>query len=177
MSSPPRRTDDAPASPTSGGLPGDDAPASDGSALPARREEASSVEVRRRADDELLAELREGPSLEEARESLDFWRRRREGLGRGQRRERREADEMIARWETRVRDAERERHGPTWLEQVGLARHLPALRRYGRIGVVVAASLTALAVVLVIAVAVVAVVAWDDVGPVVRDILQMQTQD
>ena len=76
-----------------------------------------------------------------------------------------------------MRVAERERHGPTWLEQVGVARHLPALRRLGRIGLVTAASLTALAVVLVVALVVVAVVAWDDVGPIVRDIVRMQTDD
>ena len=71
----------------------------------------------------LIAALREPPALEQARSSLDFWRRRRSALPIYRRRARREANEMIGRWQERVLEAERRRYG-TGL--VGLVRRFLA---------------------------------------------------
>ena len=71
----------------------------------------------------LIAALREPPALEQARSSLDFWRHRRSTLPVYRRRARREANEMIGRWEERVLEAERRRYG-TGL--AGLVRRLLA---------------------------------------------------
>jgi hypothetical protein len=71
----------------------------------------------------LIAALREPPALEQARSSLDFWRQRRSTLPIYRRRARREASEMIGRWEERVLEAERRRYG-TGL--AGLVRRLLA---------------------------------------------------
>jgi hypothetical protein len=49
------------------------------------------------------------PPLSDARRSLEYWERRQKTLPLHQRRARREAREMAARWETRVRAAERAR--------------------------------------------------------------------
>jgi hypothetical protein len=71
----------------------------------------------------LIAAMREPPALEEARSSLDFWQRRRSALPVYRRRARREASEMIGRWEERVLEAERLRYGTGLL---GLLRRLLA---------------------------------------------------
>jgi hypothetical protein len=55
--------------------------------------------------------MREPPPLEEARSSLAYWRRRRAALPLYRRSARREADEMISRWQERVAAAERRRYG------------------------------------------------------------------
>jgi hypothetical protein len=47
------------------------------------------------------------PPLEDARRSLEYWERRHKALPLHQRRARREAREMAARWDERVRAAER----------------------------------------------------------------------
>ncbi len=62
-------------------------------------------------DELLIAAMREPPPLEDARGSLEFWRRRRSGLPIYQRSARREADEMIRRWQEHVLAAERRRYG------------------------------------------------------------------
>jgi hypothetical protein len=63
------------------------------------------------------------PPLEQARASLEYWSQRRSGLPFYRLRDRREADEMIRRWRTRLAAAERARFG-TGL--VGLFRRLLA---------------------------------------------------
>jgi hypothetical protein len=65
----------------------------------------------RDADELLIEEMLAPLPLEQARSSLEFWRRRREVLPFYRRQERREADEMIKRWRTRVAAAERARFG------------------------------------------------------------------
>jgi hypothetical protein len=71
----------------------------------------------------LIAAMREPPALEQARSSLDFWQRRRAALPIYRRSARREADEMIGRWQERVLAAERRRYG-TGL--IGLVRRFVA---------------------------------------------------
>jgi len=63
------------------------------------------------------------PPLEQARSSLEFWSQRRSGLPFYRLSERREADEMIRRWRTRLAAAERARFGTGLL---GLIRRLLA---------------------------------------------------
>jgi hypothetical protein len=66
----------------------------------------------------LVSELLAPPPLEDARRSLEYWRRRRQALPLYKRSARREADAMIACWQERVRAAERARFERTplgWL--------------------------------------------------------------
>jgi len=74
----------------------------------------------RHGDDPFLADALRGPSSDEARESLSYWRTRLDGLPRRRVSQRREAREMIVRWEERLRQAELERWGG------GLVGHLAA---------------------------------------------------
>ena len=67
--------------------------------------------------------MREPPALEQARSSLDFWRRRRSRLPVYRLGARREANQMIGRWQARVVEAERHRYGSG---AVGLVRRLLA---------------------------------------------------
>jgi hypothetical protein len=53
------------------------------------------------------------PPLEDARRSLEYWERRQKSLRLYQRRARQEAREMVVRWESRVRAAERVRFEAT----------------------------------------------------------------
>ena len=71
----------------------------------------------------LIAAMREPPALEQARSSLEFWRRRRSTLPIYRVGARREANLMIGRWQARVVEAERRRYG-TGI--VGLVRRLLA---------------------------------------------------
>lgn len=57
-------------------------------------------------DDDALAAAIAPPPLSDARESLEFWRGRLAGAPLYRFRRRREAREMVARWEARVRRAE-----------------------------------------------------------------------
>jgi hypothetical protein len=57
------------------------------------------------ADDQLLARLQAPPDLDDGLESLLYWRGRRERLSWYRRRARREAAQMTAVWERRVRAA------------------------------------------------------------------------
>jgi hypothetical protein len=77
-----------------------------------------TAQARRSRDDALLADLTAPPPLEEARESYDFWQRRLSQLPIHKRAERREAQQMAARWKQRLAAAERERYGPGPLEQL-----------------------------------------------------------
>jgi hypothetical protein len=67
--------------------------------------------VNRDADELLLEKMLAPPPLEQARSSLEFWRRRRRRLAFFRFAERREADEMIRRWHARVEAAKRARFG------------------------------------------------------------------
>jgi hypothetical protein len=58
------------------------------------------------------------PPLEEARRSLEYWQRRRQALPLYRRRARREASEMAARWQERVRAAERVRFESTLIGRI-----------------------------------------------------------
>jgi hypothetical protein len=58
-------------------------------------------------DSVLVEEMLAPPPLDDARRSLEYWERRRQSLRLHQRAARREAREMAARWEARVRAAER----------------------------------------------------------------------
>jgi hypothetical protein len=87
-------------------------------------------------DDALLEDLRRPASVGEAWESLAYWRGRRERLSALRRRERREADHMIAVWKERLKDAERAEYGPPLWEPLAQALRLhhltPAYRRTRR---------------------------------------------
>jgi hypothetical protein len=72
----------------------------------------------RDTDELLVQEMLTPLPLEQARSSLEFWRERRKVLPFYRRRERREADEMIHRWRTRVAAAERARFGTGLFGQV-----------------------------------------------------------
>ena len=61
----------------------------------------------------LVDELLAPPPLDDARRSLEFWRNRKQSLPLYKRAARREADAMIARWQERVRAAERARFDST----------------------------------------------------------------
>jgi hypothetical protein len=65
----------------------------------------------RDADELLIEEMLAPLPLEQARSSLEFWRRRRSALPFYRRQERREADEMINRCRARLAAAERARFG------------------------------------------------------------------
>lgn len=128
---------------------------------------------RRARDDELLAELTAQPTVEEAREAYDFWSNRRATLPVYDRAERKEADQMAARWKERLAAAERQRYGPSLLEQLftalGVRRppQLPSRRKimFGLSVIVV------FFVVLLIALLVATVVFWPDIQPIVRTLL------
>jgi hypothetical protein len=81
----------------------------------------------RRADELLLEQMLAPPPLEQARTSLDFWLRRRRDLPFYRRHDRREADEMIRRWRTRLAAAERARFGTGLFGQI---RKLLALEQW-----------------------------------------------
>lgn len=61
----------------------------------------------------LVDEMLAPPPLEDARRSLEFWRSRKQSLPLYKRAARREADAMVARWQERVRAAERARFNAT----------------------------------------------------------------
>ncbi len=85
---------------------------------PSRREPPVPGDATVLPDDAVLAELTAPVALEDARESLAFWRGRLDELPLHKRAERKEAQDAIERWETKVRDAERAQYGPSVLEQV-----------------------------------------------------------
>jgi len=76
--------------------------------------------MRARPDPDLLLVERmlAPPPLDDARRSLEYWRRRRKTLPVYKRRARREAREMALRWDERVRAAERLRFDSTVLGRI-----------------------------------------------------------
>jgi hypothetical protein len=68
-----------------------------------------------RDPDLVLVESMQAPlPLDDARSSLDYWERRSRALPRYRRSDRREAREMAARWEGRVRAAQQARFDAGW---------------------------------------------------------------
>ncbi len=61
----------------------------------------------------LVDQMLAPPPLDDARRSLEYWRSRKQALPLYRRSARREADAMIARWQERVRAAERARFDST----------------------------------------------------------------
>jgi hypothetical protein len=97
-----------------------------------------------RDPDLLLVEVMTAPlPLEDARRSREYWERRHKGLPLYHRRARREAKEMTARWDERVRAAERVRFeaslGGRFLAWVGLARVFEYRARFTKSGLLVLA--------------------------------------
>jgi len=144
--------------------------------MPAEPSDDTDPQVmeQRTRDTELLAELTAPPSLEEARETYDFWRHRRAALPVYKRAQRREAEQMAMRWKERVAAAERQRYGPGLLEQLftalGVRWHPPRLPSRRKI----VFGLSAIAVfllLLLIALLVALVVFWPDIQPIVRTLL------
>lgn len=125
---------------------------------------------RRSDDDALLADLTAPPSLEEARKSYLYWRRRLASLPIHKRAERKEATEMVARWKQRLSAAERDHYGPGLIEQllnVLNVRWRPSPRR-----LIAGLGAVALLLVIVLVAIVVAVVAfWPELEPIVRTLL------
>jgi hypothetical protein len=85
-----------------------------------------STVANRHPDEHLLEKMLAPPPLEQARASLEFWSQRRSGLPFYRLRDRREADEMVRRWRTRLAAAERARFGTGLLGQI---RRLLALEQ------------------------------------------------
>jgi hypothetical protein len=89
--------------------------------------------------DLLLVEVMTAPlPLEDARRSREYWERRHKGLPLYHRRARREAKEMTARWDERVRAAERVRFEASFagrfLAWVGLSRVFEYRARFTKRG-------------------------------------------
>ncbi len=114
-----------------------------------------------------MADLNKPSTVEEAQESLSFWRHRLAEQPVYKRAARQAAQVMVDRWRQRLAEAERARYGPGLLEQVleGLGvRWRPNPRR-------LVAGLGVLAVVIVlglIALVVGVVVFWPELEPIVR---------
>src|SRR3954469_12908718 len=70
----------------------------------------------------LVATLTAPPPLEQARESLEYWTRRRASLPGYKRAARREADEMMRRCRARVAEAQRRHYGTGLMGLVGGVR-------------------------------------------------------
>lgn len=114
------------------------------------------------------------PSLEEARESLSYWQKRLYELPVYERAKRRESREMVARWEERVEAAERERFGPSPLQQLLAALGLRRMRTQTIFaGLKVAVALLIALVVLII---VLVIVFWPDIEPIAREMFRQNGQ-
>ena len=137
---------------------------------PDDRAALTELAARRAEDDALLAELDAPPSEEEARESYEFWNKRLSQIPLRRRRARREAEEMVVRWKSRLDAAERARNGPRILEQLldTLGLHWRPNPRRLIIGFGV---LIALLVLLVVALVVAAIVFWPQIEPAARLLL------
>jgi hypothetical protein len=126
--------------------------------------------ARRNADDALLAELSAPPPLDEAQESLQFWRHRLAELPVYKHAERREAREMVARWEQRVGDAKRAAYGPSPLDQLLDAIGISWRPNRRRLVMGFSAALI-LMVVLIVLLVVAAIVLWPELSPIINQLL------
>lgn len=140
--------------------------------MPASDDQPTPQEIakRRSDDDALLADLTAPPTVEEAQESYDYWRRRLSQLPIHRRAYRKEAEEKAALWKERLTAAERERYGPgLWeqaLEALGI-RWRPNPRR-----VVAGLGLLAVLLLIMLVVVIVAIVVfWPELEPIVRTLI------
>jgi hypothetical protein len=122
-------------------------------------------------DDQLIAEASAPPTLDEALETLAFWKKRLAGLHFYERAARREAQEAVARSTQQVRVAERATYGPSALEEL---MHALGIRRLpGRELLSVAKKALIVVAVLIVVLIVATVVFWPDIYPVLRDLSQL----
>jgi|GEM_PF-3611186 len=143
------------------------------------RDNDAAVAGRRARDDALLAEATAPPALQDAREAYLFWQHRLHALPVHKRGERKEAEQMAARWKARLAEAEREHYGPGLVEQllsVLGVRRAPTLpsRRKIMVGVTLVALL---AVLVLVALLVALVVFWPQLQPIVQTLLGNQGGD
>lgn len=131
---------------------------------------AQQIARRRSRDDVLLADLTAPPSVEDARDSLEYWQHRQAGLPIHRRAERRAAQEMVTRWQQRFAAAERELHGPGPVEQLlellGIRWRPDPRRLLAGLGLA-----AALLMIVAVAVVVAIVVFWPQLEPIVRTLL------
>jgi hypothetical protein len=99
-------------------------------------------------DEQLLARLHSPPDLRDGIESLAYWHERRKRVSWYRIRARREASQMAARWEERVRGALVRQRGVAFETRVsaGLMLGRIVLRRWGRRLALVVTATIALAV-------------------------------
>lgn len=139
----------------------------------------AAVAGRTARDDALLAEATAPHALQDARDAYLFWQHRVHALPVHKRAERKEAEQMAARWKARLAEAERERYGPGLVEQllsVLGVRRAPTLP--SRHKMMVGVSLVALVAVLVLVALLVAlVVFWPQLQPIVQTLLAGQRGD
>lgn len=121
--------------------------------------------------EERLEEVLAPPTVEEAEESLRYWRKRLARLPLHRRAERREAREMLSRWQQRLRDARRHEGNEHPLGSLlgPLADRLPSPRGLLALVTTLAIVLCVLLIVALVAV----VVFWPDIQPVLDDLLRV----
>lgn len=128
------------------------------------------IAKRRSDDDALLADLTAPPTLEDARESYDYWQRRSSQLPIHRRAERKEAAEMATRWKERLTAAERERYGPGLSEQaldlLGIRWRPNPRRLIAGLGL-----LAVLLLIVLVALIIAIVVFWPELEPIVRTLI------
>jgi hypothetical protein len=128
------------------------------------------IAKRRSDDDALLADLNAPPTIDEARESYDYWQRRRSELPLHRRAERKEAAEMATRWKERLTAAQREHYGPGLMEQVldmlGIRWRPNPRRLIAGVGL-----LAVLFLIVLVALIVAIVVFWPELEPIVRTLI------
>ena len=117
-----------------------------------------AISDHRTHEDERLRQALAPPPIEDAREALDYWRARQCSLRMWQRGERREAREMVLRWEVRLRESRRA-HG-TSLTRLAVGVEERAEQAKGVAVRLAVGAAIALAVMLACVVAVVAVAVY-----------------
>jgi hypothetical protein len=128
------------------------------------------IAKRRSDDDALLADLNAPPTIDEARESHEYWQRRSSQLPLHRRAERKEAAEMAARWKERLAAAEREEYGPGLTEQVLEMLGIRWRPNPGRL--VAGVGLLAVLLLIVLVVLIVAIVVfWPELEPIARTLI------
>jgi hypothetical protein len=119
-----------------------------------------AISDHRTHEDERLREALAPPPIEDAREALDYWRTRQCSLRMWQRAERREAREMVLRWEVRLRESRRA-HGTSLTRlAVGVEERAEQAKDVAlrlAVGAAIALAVMLACVVAVVAVAVYAV--------------------
>ncbi|MBA3806943.1 MAG: hypothetical protein H0X28_00910 [Solirubrobacterales bacterium] len=116
-------------------------------------------------DEALLADLTAPPPLEEVRKSFEYWTHRRATLPIYRRADRKEAEQMAARWKERLTVAEREKYGPGLLDQ--LLEALGVRWRPNRRRIIFGLSLLVILVVVVVVLIIAAFV----LSPTLRELV------